>query len=94
MPKTNFSKKNTLKYEDPNGEFMLVFAHKNLAKVPKYLKDEFKEAIERFGSLIVENIENMDKYKEKGYTEVSGIVTTIKKLREANKEEDEMSEIK
>ena len=84
---------NTLIYEDPNGKFRLTFTHKNLKDIPRNMRDEFQEAIDRFASLLVENIENMDKYKETGHTQVSGIITTIKKLREANVLEDEMSSV-
>lgn len=83
---------NILTYGDKDGESYLEFYHAQLKNIPPKLRDEFQEAVSRFGSLLAENIENMDKYKEEGYTRMSGIITTIQKLREANEKEDEMSD--
>ncbi len=85
--------KNRLSYSDENGKFKFEFYHEDLDKVPSVLHDEFEEAVERFGSLLVENIEKMEMYKERGYTRMSGVINTIKKLKEANEEEDEMSKV-
>jgi len=83
---------NTLVYGDKEGNAYLEFYHHGLKDIPSKLRDEFQEAVTRFGSLLVENIEHMDKYKVEGYPQLSGIINTIQKLREANEKEDEMSD--
>lgn len=86
-------KKINISVEAENGDYSLSFMHKRLKEVPETLRDEFQEAVDRFASLLAENIDNMDKYTLTGNTKMSGIITTIQKLREANEVEDKMSDV-
>lgn len=85
--------KKTISVSGKSGDYSISFSHKKLDTIPSNLKDEFQEAIVRFGSLLAENIENMDKYELTGNTQMSGIINTTEKLREANEVEDQMSDV-
>jgi hypothetical protein len=73
-------------------DYKLTFKHPKIKELPSDVKRHVQEAIDRFGSLLVENINKMNEYEDAGNTVLSGIKTTVEKLREANRIEDRLDD--
>jgi len=97
MTKVNFpdkpepTKKNTLVFGEDNPHYTFIFTHNDVAKLDDPSKAYFAEAVDRFASLLVENIEKLDLYKTIHDDHLTGIKSTINRLKQANIDEDQIS---
>ena len=83
--------KNTLVFGEDNPNYTFIFTHEDVAKLDAPSRKYFEEAVDRFASLLVENIEKLDVYKTIHDDHLTGIKNTIKRLRQANEDEDVLS---
>jgi len=82
---------NTLFFGKDNPHYTFIFTHDKVAELDSPSKAYFEEAVDRFASLLVENIEKLDIYKSIHDDHLTGIKNTIKRLRQANEDEDSLS---
>lgn len=83
--------KNTLVFGEDNPHYTFIFTHERVADLDEPSKAYFEEAVDRFASLLVENIEKLDIYKTLHDDHLMGIKNTIKRLKQANLDEDQIS---
>jgi hypothetical protein len=83
--------KNTLVFGEENPHYTFIFTHERVADLDEPSKAYFEEAVDRFASLLVENIEKLDVYKTLHDDHLMGIKNTIQRLKQANLDEDQIS---
>ena len=85
------NEKNTLIFGEDNPHYTFIFTHEDVSTLDEPTKAYFEEAVDRFASLLVENLEKMEVYKTIHDDHLAGIKNTIRRLKQANLDEDSIS---
>jgi len=83
---------NTLIFGEDNPYYTFKFTHARVPELGEGARSFFAEAVDRFASLLVENIEKMDNYRVDAGDSLAGIKNTVKLLKKINRKEDMMSD--
>lgn len=85
------NEKNTLVFGEDNPHYTFIFTHEEVPNLDEPSKAYFEEAVDRFASLLVENLEKLEVYKTIHDDHLAGIKNTLKRLKQANADEDIIS---